>query len=298
LLAAAYFTKISGNEKIGWSVMAAAFGAACIPLILLTWRTTRGREVSPETADVNPLHGLRDALQNRPFRYAVGLWTFGAAAMGVSGYLIVYFMTYILNLDDTWSSLAFLILFACGVLWVPFIDKTSARLGKQWTFTIYVGIWGAIQACIAPFLSPETWWLFFGGMFLASSGLVALFMVGIAMIADVVEVDEFKSGHRREGLYFGTAFFVQKIVAAMVPLVIGIVLKRVGYVPDVPQTETALTGIRALYCWGSGAAFLVSIVFCHLVPITRDRHAALVEAMRLRREGKPYSIEGIEDLLR
>lgn len=298
LLAAFHFGRVLGNEKAGWSAMAAVFGVACIPLILLTWRTTRGREVFPETSDINPIHAFRDAFQNRPFRYAVGLWSFGAAAMAVSGFLIVFFMTYILNLDDKRSSLAFLILFACGVLWIPFIDKTSARIGKRWTFIIYVGAWALVQACVGPFLSPETWWVFFGAMFIASSGVATLFMIGYAMIADVVEVDEFKSGHRREGLYFGSAFFVQKVIGALVPLAIGVVLKWVDYVPDVPQTETALTGIRALYCGGSGAAFLVSIVFCYLVPITRENHAALVEAMRLKKAGEPYNSDGFEDLIR
>jgi len=96
----------------------------------------------------------------------------------------------------------------------------------------------------------------------------------------------------------GTAFFVQKIAAALVPWTVGIALSRIGYVPDVPQTETALAGIRALYGWGSAAAFLISIIFCYLVPITRQNHAALREAMRLKKEGKPYDTEAFKDIIR
>jgi len=294
---AMYFSGILGSEKAGWSAMAGTFGLACLPLILVTWRATRGREIFPEKTDFNTLRMLKDAFQNRPFRYAASVWTFGGVGMAISGYLIVYFMTYVLNLNEAWSSCAFLILFACGVLWIPVINLTSARFGKRWTYIIYVGAWGLVQGLAVPFITPETWWVFFIGMFLASAGVVTLFICGYAMIADVVEVDEFKSGHRREGFYFGTAFFAQKVLAALMVWGIGITLSRVGYVPDAPQTGTALAGIRALYAWGSGAAFLLSLVFCYLVPITRDNHAALLEAMRLKREGKPYDTEAIKGII-
>jgi hypothetical protein len=33
------------------------------------------------------------------------------------------------------------------------------------------------------------------------------------------------------------------------------------------------------------------------VPITRDNHAALLEAMRLKREGKPYDTEAIKGII-
>ncbi len=294
---AMYFAGVLGSQRAGWSAMAGAFGLVCIPMILVTWRTTRGYEVFSQATQPNPLQALRDTFRNRPFRYAVGVWTFGGVAMAISGYMIVYFLTYVLGLNDTWSSLAFLILFACGVLWIPVVNLTSARLGKRWTYIIYVGAWGLVQALAVPFGTPETWWVFFVAMFLASAGVVTLFISGYAMIADVVEVDEFKSGHRREGFYFGTAFLVQKLLAAFAVWGIGITLSRVGYVPDAPQTETALAGIRTLYAWGSGAAFLISIVFCYLVPITRDNHTALLEAMRLKKEGKPYDIEAIKDIV-
>ncbi len=295
---AAYFTGILGSEQAGWSATAGAFALVCIPLVLLAWRATRGYEVITESERHNPLDALKDAFRNRPFRYVVGVWTFGGAAMAISGYLIVFFLTYVLKLDEGRISYAFLILFACGVLWIPIINMASNKLGKRWTYIIFVGGWFLVQGLAVPLLTPETWWVFYFALFFASAGLVTLFIIGYAMIADVVEVDEFKSGRRREGFYYGTAFFSQKILAALAVWIIGITLSWVGYVPDVPQTETALTGIRALYGWGSAVAFLISLVLCYLVPITRDNHAALLEAMRRKKAGEPYDTDAIEAIIR
>jgi GPH family glycoside/pentoside/hexuronide:cation symporter len=298
LLLVAYFAARLGSARAGWSAMACVFGLVSVPAILLTWRATRGLEIRSESVRVNLAAMVKDALQNRPYRYAVGLWTFGGIAMGISGNLIMYFMTYALDFSEGRSSLALLIFFACGTLWIPVINKTSALLGKRWAFIIYVGVWALAQGGGAFFIYPETAWLFFATLFLASSGVAAFFVIGYGMIADVVEVDEFKSGQRREGFYFGSVFFVQKIATAFAVWMIGIILTLVGYVPDVVQTDTALLGIRALYGFGSLAAFFVSIVCCALVPINRRNHTALCEAMRLKAEGKPYDTEAFDSLIR
>ncbi len=297
-LAVAYFAGLLGDERTGWSTMAGLFGVASVPAILITWRATRGHEVFTAPTDGNTMSALRDALRNRPFRYAVGLWCFGGVAIGVSGNLIMYFMTYVLQFNEERASLALLILFACGALWIPIINMTSARLGKRPAFTIYIGAWAVLQGGAALLLTPDTAWLFFPGLFLASPGVASFFIIGYAMIADVVEVDEFKSGHRREGVYFGSAFFVQKVAAAFMIWGVGLGLSHVGYVPDVPQTDTALAGIRGLYGVGSAAAFFASLVFCFFMPMTRKNHAALRECLRRKNAGEIYDTKAIEELIR
>ena len=76
------------------------------------------------------------------------------------------------------------------------------------------------------------------------------------------EVDEFKTGMRREGLYFGVIAFAQKGACAMALWVVGVALSWIGYVPDAAQSEATLQGIRTIN-GGVEAAFLVaSILLC------------------------------------
>jgi len=122
-------------------------------------------------------------------------------------------------------------------------------------------------------------------------------MISWMMIPDVVEVDEFKTGYRREGLYFGITSFVGKTANAFGLWITGIILEWVGYVANVPQTPRAILGIRVI--WAEVTAFILifGIILAFLMPMTRGKHRALLEAIRLKKEGKPYSTEAFEDIL-
>ncbi len=117
------------------------------------------------------------------------------------------------------------------------------------------------------------------------------------MIGDVVEVDEFKTGERREGVYFGVTQFIQKLGTAAVMFAGGLVLSLVGYVPKVEQSDTALLGIRLTLCVGVSLLLAAAVAFALLCPMTKKKHDALRHAIDLRREGRAFRKDEFEDLL-
>ncbi len=297
LIMAGYFAGIFGSQRTGWSATGAVFGLVCIPLILIAWRATRGYELYPEDVQVRARDIFDSALRNRPFRFTIGLYTFGIAGMNVAGAVMVYFMTHVMGFGEEKSSLAFVILFTCTALWVPLISFTSSRLGKRAAYFIFIGLWVLVQGVGIMFLKPGNDIFYFFLIFLASAGVVGVYMLGWTIIPDVVEVDEFKTGQRREGLYYGVVSFVQKVGCALALWLVGIVLSWIGYVPDAPQTDTALIGIKLLYGWGTALFLIISIIFCRLMPMTREKHKALREAIRLKNEGKGWDEKSIDDIL-
>jgi len=62
------------------------------------------------------------------------------------------------------------------------------------------------------------------------------------MIPDVIEVDEFKTVQRREGLYFDLIAFGQKLGSAVTVWFIGIILSWVGYTPGATQSTEDVRG--------------------------------------------------------
>ena len=78
---------------------------------------------------------------------------------------------------------------------------------------------------------------------------------------------------------------------------VGIALSAVGYVPDAPQSEGALFGIRAMYAWGTAVFLVLSMAAAYLLPMTRERHEALKRAIALKNEGKPWDEGSIRDIL-
>ena len=162
---------------------------------------------------------------------------------------------------------------------------------------VFMAFWALIMGGVMPFVTSHTPVLFWLGLLLASAGGVAATLLTWAMIPDCSEVDEFKSGQRREGLYYGLATFVQQTAVALTLWLVGLSLGGFGYVPDVRQTPGALLGIKLLFGVGTSFFALVTLVLALRLPLTREKHAALRAAIRRRREGEEVDATGFSDVL-
>jgi GPH family glycoside/pentoside/hexuronide:cation symporter len=238
-----------------------------------------------------------DVLKNRTFLYTVGIYTLSNVALSLGATVMVYYMIYYLGFDDTQQSIAFLFLFACTILWIPLINLFSRRFGKRAAFVFFIGLWAAVQAVGGMLIRPGQQYLFYAMAALASGGVVSVTMLGWSMILDVVEVDEFRTGQRREGLYFSLCAFARKVGVAASLWGAGVALELIGYVADKPQAPGTILGLRVLYALGTGLFLFGSIAMAWLLPMTRERHEALRAAIERKKAGKPYDEGPIRPLL-
>jgi len=120
-----------------------------------------------------------------------------------------------------------------------------------------------------------------------------------AMIPDCTEVDELRTGNRREGLHYGVANFVQQLALALVLWAVGLGLTWFGHLSggDVAQPHSALLGIRLLTAEGTALCCLLTAVFAHKMPMTAARHAALREAIELKRQGEEVDLGEFADVM-
>ena len=290
-------SNIAGSEKAGWSLMAAIFGFCTVFPILITWRSTRGGELHSKGVTIRMRDVMDGPLKNRTFLYTMGLYAAASVGLSSAAAVMVYFMKYYMKFNETQESLAFLFLFACTILWIPVINKLSAKYGKREAYMFFIGLWVVIQAVGAMLLTPSMTIVFYAMMVVASGGVMSISMTIWAMIPDAVEVDELKFGQRREGLYFGVISFVRKLAVAFFIWMIGIVLSKIGYVAGQAQPDGVLLGIRLLYAEGVAFFLLLSMVGAYFLPMTRKRHAALKEAIQQKKEGKEWDAESIKEIL-
>jgi len=290
--------RVGGNEKLAWSIMTGIFGFFCIFFILWTWRVTRGYELFPEETRIRLRDITGDVLKNRTFLYTFGIYTSANVALTVGATVLVYFMIYYMNLNETQQSIAFLFLFALTIVWIPAITRISEQKGKRWAFILFIGVWALVQGVGGLVVRPDTLILFYVLAALASGGVISVTMTGWSMIPDVVEVDEYKTGQRREGLYFAFFSFSRKISVAIAIWLVGQVLNWVQYVPDVyPQKPGAELGIRLLYAEGTAFFLVIAIILAYLLPMTKQKHDALRNAIAMKRDGKATDETEFSDLL-
>ena len=286
------------DQETGWSAMAAILGAACFFPILLTWRFTRGYELYAE--DVEPLSfkDIKSALLgNRSFRYVVGVYFFGITSVYLVSAIAVYFMEYYIGFDETQTSIFFLFLFTCMLLCVPVITFTSNRIGKRGAYMLFISAWALLFGIGNLLVQPGQVVLMYCVALLAAAGMCSTYQLCWAMIPDVVEVDELKTGKRREGLYYGVAIFVLKAGSAFALLLVGQALEWIGYIPGAVQSPTVLLGLRVMFGPLVAGLLLISVVLAYFMPMTRDRHKALLEAIRAKKAGEKWDEEGFRKLL-
>jgi GPH family glycoside/pentoside/hexuronide:cation symporter len=184
--------------------------------------------------------------------------------------------------------------------WVPVLSWLGRKIGKRLAivyvyvaaFFVYASIW-----LLRPMEGNAEIGLLIVVMSLASCVPPALFLLAGAMIADAVEIDEFKTGQRREGVYFSIASFFQKLAIAFVLWGSGFVLEKAGYVAGTEQSGSTIVAIRALMSWAPAALVAISTVFALLNSMTREKHAALLKVLDSKKAGEAYDVEPIRNLV-
>jgi len=121
-----------------------------------------------------------------------------------------------------------------------------------------------------------------------------------AMIPDCTEVDELRTGARREGLYYGVATFVQQLALALVLWAVSAGLTWSGYVSGEgagAQPDGALLGIRLLTGLGTALCCVLTLVFTYKMPMTAARHAALRAAIEAKARGEEVDLGEFADVM-
>ena len=125
---------------------------------------------------------------------------------------------------------------------------------------------------------------------------------------DLVELNEFKTGERRESIITAFPQLVQKFGSAFGILMAGMLLSAYGYDSsnDIAGKESLFTvvtdskiinGMENISTLFPAIFLLISIISVVIYPMTRNRFNALMVQLDKKRKGEEYSTEGIEKLL-
>ena len=225
------------------------------------------------------LDGLR---KNRPFCILLAAYTVAAIGSNLPATLILYYVEYVL--ESQAADLFLLLYFSVGIACLPLWVKLAAKIGKKaaWMFSMVVNT-GAFAGVF--FLGAGDAPIY--GVLVAVSGMGfgATLALPSAIQADTIDYDELLSGQRREGRYVGIWSISKKLAAAVGVGVALFVLGRAGYVPNAEQSEAVKNTLRVFYALVPVLCNLAAMGIVYAYPIGREAHAAIREAVRLRRAG-------------
>ncbi|MEM9670205.1 MAG: glycoside-pentoside-hexuronide (GPH):cation symporter [Pseudomonadota bacterium] len=266
-----------GNLKRGWVMVGALFAVIATAIILFTFAVTKENEGLSAGAKVSLNDSVRFVMSNR------ALWVIFVAALvfsvgnGIANKSAVYFIKYNLGAEaKTGPLLGLQALMAA--LSIPFWAWLAGKTSKQIAWIVGMLLLGTVQLT-AFLLAPSA-----AGEMLPFFALIGFCFGAFAVmfwstVPDTVEYGQWRSGVRDEGMAFSLSAFSVKTGIAFGVGILGVYLARVGYVPDVEQTERALDGIRAVVFLFPGIASLAVAGILAFYPINKTSHAEIVASL-------------------
>ncbi|AKV86604.1 hypothetical protein AKG07_10200 [Microbacterium sp. CGR1] len=234
-------------DSIGWPGMALVLSAVC--LALLVWSFFGGmieRRV-PEAASEAMRWGdqLKYTFANRAFvPYVLGS-LFIQTSIAVILAALPFYVRYSLGAAEGEASLLLGAIFVTAipsiVLWSAIVRRTSPRAALLWSVAVF-GI------SVLGYLLPSTVLaaaLIGVAVGVGVGGLLQLLEV---VLAQIIDEDATRTGHRREGAYFGVNGFVVRGSVVLQAVVAAVVLTASGFDASLgeAQPEAVDGGIRVM----------------------------------------------------
>jgi GPH family glycoside/pentoside/hexuronide:cation symporter len=104
------------------------------------------------------------------------------------------------------------------------------------------------------------------------------------MLADTADYSEWKSGRRSTGLVFSAATFAQKAGWGIGGALAGWLLALFRFVPNVEQTDAAITGIKLMISVIPGILYMSCAILLFFYNIDKKTCLVMQEELEARRE--------------
>ncbi len=233
------------GRTAGFVGMSAIFGFLAALSLLVTFFSIKEPPAAKKPAGENVVKSLQDVFTNRPYLLLVGAWFSNSTAVAIMQTMLIYFYKYVLQ-DEGGVTLAMITLLLVTMVTIPAWIWITKKIGKKNAYILGMCFTMAAVLMVS-FLGDKigtTGTL--GLMALAGFGFSSHYVLPWAMAPDTIEYAYARSGVRREGIYYSVWTFVVAVGGAFAGFLVGQGLNLGGYVPDVQQASSALTGIRLL----------------------------------------------------
>lgn len=300
------FTNLFQSESAGWFWSVTFWCATGFVLAIMSIKGTKGYErimpwgteyararngaaTPPEGhAGESLVGGIVSTFRNKPFLYTIGVMLTCCVAGYGSSSILIYYMTYYMNLSDLETTWAFALTGIAGTVTLFVADRIMQKFERKVAYGILIG--GFILSFVILLLSPPgDKPLFYLAMILWGYGWMCLWALIYTLIADATVVEEYMTGKQKEGTYYGIVQLGLKIGSGVMIWITGMVLEGSGYVANVQQSEQSLSAIRFMNSVVPGVMMVVSIVLMIFYPLNREIYAAIVSAIERKKAGLPYT---------
>jgi GPH family glycoside/pentoside/hexuronide:cation symporter len=276
-----------GDKAQGFQYTLFLFAALSLVFFFITFKTTRERVQPPKDQQNSIVEDVKNLFNNKAWIILaiVGIVSFVMFAMQNAA--IAYYFKYYLGRENN-VQLFNVIGTVALIVALPLSKPLAKRFGNKNVFIGSSLISGLFFMLIyLPGVNDLTTIYVFN--IIAKMAYAPAVPLLWTMIADSADYGEWKSGRRSTGLYFSAAVFAQKAGWGIGAAVAGWILAISQFVPNVEQTDTAITGIKLLVSVIPGILYMSCALFMLFYKIdakTTDLMKLDLDARRAKEELK------------
>ena len=277
-----YFSK--GNHAKGFQLTMAVFCTLAVVFFFITFITTKER-VKPDPKQKTSLkQDIKDLTHNPAWLAIVFLTVFIFIYLSLRGAMTPYYFKYYVGREDLLGKFNML---GMGVTLAAILlaKPLAVRFGKRNTFIVCLFL-TAVFAAAYLFIPKDAIAVIFIFQVLVSGCYAPTIPMLWAMIADVADYSEWKTGRRATGMTFSATTFGLKMGLSLGGAITGWLLSYYGYIANQPQTEFALKGIRWMMSIIPAIPFFIGVAILFFYKI--NKHTELQMAQELIERRKKY----------
>jgi len=242
LYLANYFGK--GDSAKGYQYTLILFSIISFILFMITFSTTRERVQPPKKQENSLKEDFKNLMKNKPWLilFFVGIISFVMFAM--QNLSIAYYFKYYIGKEEN-VQLFNVIGTVALIVAIPASKPLSEKFGKRNVF-LASSLLSGFFFCLLYIPGMNDTFLIYTFNILAKMTYAPAVPLLWTMLADTADYSEWKSGRRATGLTFSAATFAQKAGWGIGGALAGWLLAAFNFVPNVEQTDTAITGIKLM----------------------------------------------------
>ncbi len=188
---------------------------------------------------------------------------------------------------NLWGNVVFQ---ACLMTSLPVVTWISSRIGKKRMFISGLFLVGAGFSSSWFLYTPQLPYLQMVCLGFIGAGLGSTFMLSGSIIADICDIDELKTGRRREGMFGAMYAWITKAGQAGTLILSGVMLNVSGYSSSIIfrfQPDEVITSMRMMYMIMPGITVVVALLIMFSTPISeKQMHEVRARLDELKASGK------------
>lgn len=290
------------SASLGWLFTSALLAVLAVLSAVVAARSLRGIELKKAADQPGAQEKIKvteyvQILKIKPFCWFVMFVFFFLIASSMIQTNFAYLVQARLGMSDEGMVIVIITLVASMGLMIPIVTKLAEKTDRRKTGIIFVSIMLA-GLIVIKLIGIDNTPMLIASVFTVALGLACFWTIFYSMAYDLVEVDEFINGKRRESMITAFPQFFQKFGSAIGMWIAGQVLDFGKYDGALEvQPETAKEAIENIATVIPAAFLVLALIGIIMYPVTRKSFALLSSQLENKRNGKEYSTEGLEKLI-